>query len=1813
VSATNFNGNDSIVGGVGNDTINGGAGNDTILGGAGDDLIIGGGGANSLIGGSGSDTFVYANAAHVAGDTVDGGAGDTDVIRLDAGGTYNFTTATVSNIEQVAVNANAAMTITLSDNFNDDNANVEIVNTTGAAVTANLTIDASAFTGGTGALNVSATNFNGNDSIVGGVGNDTINGGAGNDTILSGHGNDSILGGDGNDIIWGGQGIDTVNTGTGLDRVIVVGNLAGSTAGKMTLINDTLNALIGYNPGLMDTYTSDVASGGSLIFDSSGNDELHAFGDVDLTNVDITGDFVLYTYSTLTLTEAQLSQAKEIVVVGDHNHSIFIRGNAGQQLGNGDQGVIFDIWLDQAGRQLRFEAGAQKIFAAGDQYEFQAAGGRNTGEDLKALQTGTTPAGSPIGATPNSSSLALETNPALNNFTSPLIVSTGRTSVDILPGYRLTGAQFVSSFEPGTTFLPVPNTFLGVGDNKVHNRQFEVYYGDYDIRTGIFSVTNTPSNAAQTKYTLILYDNDTSNLVQFVEGIVFANYMTERQWVLANGGTSTANLSFPQGNIISGGAYNSVFGTDGNNVLNGSGSSIVDYLYGRDGDDTITGYGGGDFIIAGTGADFVTPGFGANIVDLGKRDWPLVGDQNVDILVINAQAGFASDSMWVAAYGTGPNTVRKSGEDYVFNFEVDLDIIRIVATAVGNFNHNSNAFVGDATWEDNTLLVDLNDNGSIGAGDVAVTFRELGIGVTMNTDRVQYNITATNSNNLIVGGMLGDTIRGGSGNDTIEGGGGADSLSGGAGNDVFRFGAGEFIAGDSVDGGEGTDTLLLTANSQVIGDSAFANKSRLEAFTTANGNNSITLAGTATGAFSEVTVTITGGDGDDTINLTGFGRSTSVIGGNGNDTIILGSGSGASTMRGGLGDDVYIFSRSAISGDLVVEYGSQGADTIRVDGSFDLSSLSSTSFANIEHLFVNGAYTVTLNGWSVSGQTFDVQGLTGSVQTIVIEGKGIGQHTDLSGISAGANWTDGVDIITINGANGSNGQITGTQMSDIIFGGTGDERINGGAGNDTITGGLGNDSINAGSGANIIHSGVGLDFVTVDQASTNTVNLSLGGAGNLTTVVVTAGTNFGTTIQTGALHDVTNVQATAAGSTVGVVMTAAAATGSTTVNFTGGTGNDIIIGGSGNDTISGGGGADILDGGAGADVFEIATISDLHDLLAIYGGANAGGVDVVRLFEAGTYASGLFDKLDSIERIALWENADWNLTFGNTPFMYTDANGDGFVDKIIEIVAAVGMTGNVTINASAVTDGGRLVVGSASGLSFDGNDSFVGGSGADTIFGGAGNDTITGGGGNDVINAGSGTNVITDAGTGDDTIIHDAAESTVDIGVTDTGKVTLNASQLGAVVHTAIGVDAHVIATGSTADLALNGNTGNDTLVGGSGNDTITGGGGADSLDGGDGDDVFVFADNVALRGVVTVIGGSGIDTIRFTDQIDTLTHGSAQGSNFSDDFAKVSDVSVIELIGANKVNLGTPLQTAGISTVVIGEGDTTLRYDFALLGHKITVDARNLADNKTLTLIEEDFFSVSEFSVINLRGDLDASNLSMGVDVSVASGVGFDVLIVGGGGNDTLIGGSGNDTISGGGGLDVLTGGSGSDLFSFTGISSSADRNVVTDFSFSGDVDVVGLDRDFTGPNTAAGSQAVFTSHVYSVETGGNTPAYDYAIGLQNDAFDIIEITGLDQSRGDLSAANNGSELLKMFETTTSGTEGVGTLQFAGADATPVKTYLLAYDDGKAFLYLANSADRWVVADEIRLVGTFDGVTTGAFDASHFVMVPLPPLYDPL
>ncbi|WP_462173742.1 tandem-95 repeat protein [Pseudoalteromonas xiamenensis] len=139
-----------------------------------------------------SGASVAIDSANLSDFSAFTGSGGSETLKLMDGGTFDFSSETVSAIETVAIGTNSAFTITLKDNFNSDGQAVAITNTTGSAITNALSINASAFSGDT--LNISATDLNGNDTFVGGSGADTLRPGGGTDTLTGNGGNDNFIG-----------------------------------------------------------------------------------------------------------------------------------------------------------------------------------------------------------------------------------------------------------------------------------------------------------------------------------------------------------------------------------------------------------------------------------------------------------------------------------------------------------------------------------------------------------------------------------------------------------------------------------------------------------------------------------------------------------------------------------------------------------------------------------------------------------------------------------------------------------------------------------------------------------------------------------------------------------------------------------------------------------------------------------------------------------------------------------------------------------------------------------------------------------------------------------------------------------------------------------------------------------------------------------------------------------------------------------------------------------------------------------------------------------------------------------------------------------------------------------------------------------------------------------------------------------------------------------------------------------------------------------------------------------------------------------
>lgn len=308
-------------------------------------------------------------------------------------------------------------------------------------------------------------------------------------------------------------------------------------------------------------------------------------------------------------------------------------------------------------------------------------------------------------------------------------------------------------------------------------------------------------------------------------GMDYADYSDSDARVIINLADGTASGGHAEGDVLYGidGLVGSAFddiligfdqqGLEGDvytNIFYGGDGN--DFLDGRGGDDTLYGEAGDDTLLGGSGNDYLDGGTGDDYLDGGTGDDTLYGGEGNDTLT----GGPGKD--WL--YG---------GDDRDLFLIHDTDEIDIIDGGEGGDDHDTISFISEQTDQGVTVIFsgdeagDYHFNATPDGYDNA-TGNFVNIEEFHLTDHDDF-IDASASDASVV-------IRAGDGDDTIIGGGGDDTLFGGDGDDEIHFGA-----GDSVDGGDGDDLLILSD----IGD----------------GSRDITVSG---------------GDGWDTLDLGGHGR-----------------------------------------------------------------------------------------------------------------------------------------------------------------------------------------------------------------------------------------------------------------------------------------------------------------------------------------------------------------------------------------------------------------------------------------------------------------------------------------------------------------------------------------------------------------------------------------------------------------------------------------------------------------------------------------------------------------------------------------------------------------------------------------------------------------------------------------------------------------------------------------------------------------------------------------------------------------------------
>ena len=308
-------------------------------------------------------------------------------------------------------------------------------------------------------------------------------------------------------------------------------------------------------------------------------------------------------------------------------------------------------------------------------------------------------------------------------------------------------------------------------------------------------------------------------------------------------------------------------------------------------------------------------------------------------------------------------------------------------------------------------------------------------------------------------------------------------------------------------------------------------------------------------------ITITGGAGADSINLTGLLASTypnlasiSLNGGAGNDTII---GSGLNeTITGGLGNDSL--------------NGAGGTNTLAESASLDvvltnasLTGLGKDKLANLQvaNLAIASGKGITVSGWTGSGT------LTGAGDNLIVASK----NRDFTLTNSALQTTDGMSL-SLSGF--TKAALTGGKGNNAFT-------MSGWSAAATVTGGSGTDQV--------IEAGdVDFRFLTQSQAGQGFLDFLTGqpsAQGTLTGIGSHKVVGIESLRLTGGASknriDVSAYSGSASLFGEGDDDTLIGAGGPTSLD--GGEGNDVLIGGAKSDSLTGGSGRDLLIGGSGAD------------------------------------------------------------------------------------------------------------------------------------------------------------------------------------------------------------------------------------------------------------------------------------------------------------------------------------------------------------------------------------------------------------------------------------------------------------------------------------------------------------------------------------------------------------------------------------------------------------------------------------------------------
>jgi Ca2+-binding RTX toxin-like protein len=480
-------------------------------------------------------------------------------------------------------------------------------------------------------------------------------------------------------------------------------------------------------------------------------------------------------------------------------------------------------------------------------------------------------------------------------------------------------------------------------------------------------------------------------------------------------------------------AFAIITGTAGNDTLTGSAiANSGQIILGLAGNDTLTAGTGGNTVLDGAeGNDTLRDAGAAAAASLVDTMSGGVGD---DTYVVTR-----ANDIIVEQLNAGTDTVRASVGSYLLPNNVENFVYTGTAgvNATGNGLANTfSGFRGSSVLDgggdtDTAVLTGLrrqytataNPDGSVtladtrlGSPDGTTTFKNFELfrfsdGLTLSASLLVAAaiVNGTSGNDVLTSAVPGANIFGLAGNDTLTANAANQILDGGAGADILNDNG---QSGISLFGGAGNDTYNVTQPGTVVTELANNGTDTLQtsllSYQLPAGVERLVYTGSGSFAATATAAgqTITGGTGADTLGDGGFSNVA---------------------LRGG-----------------------GGADT------FTVTNASTT--VNESPGSTNSTVLTTLSSYSLGG----------NVQNLTFAGTGTftGNGNGLANTMTGGTGSD-----TLSGAGGV----------DTLIGGTGSDTLSGGAGGDTLIGGAGNDRLSGGGAADTFL------FAPVNPTTTNGV------------------------------------------------------------------------------------------------------------------------------------------------------------------------------------------------------------------------------------------------------------------------------------------------------------------------------------------------------------------------------------------------------------------------------------------------------------------------------------------------------------------------------------------------------------------------------------------------------------------------------------------------------------------------------------------------------------------------------------------------------